>query len=599
MYILILTFVFLVISNPVQTLNRKQARERQNYGVSFRYDGKLLNDFESWSHTFEIALPIVHFATAAPTPCPLSENISLTDPQSPFNCHLKNILLAKYNDIAVNLQNDVDETFLLAKKMLGPTPPPPSANSRSKRSPFSWIGNIAGALFDVVTKEDLERVTKIIEKVHRDQVRSEAGRVAMMDNLTSFMSKANARMDSTLKSLTFMQEEIENLTFVMSNINSETAQIRNAILGLIPGIISKLQLAIEVERKLDLFIIGINALLDRRLSPLLVEHDVLISALEQVQFILNDKHNDFKVVHKHPHYYYHSHSVLYAYLPDRILITIDIPIASTNTKMEVFQVLKFPVPFNDTSSHGTLVQNLPDYIAVSVEGSSFSEISAAQMALCDGTHLITCPDKFPIISYNAPTCAFALFHKKDIDKYCKFEFKENIIVPKVTELSAGRLLLVNIKEIIYTCNGHTRKESGCQFCVIDLPCSCSLMAAEFSLSPRIKNCQNTPSITKYSGLNLAVLQFFFNSTIIDEENADHIYAEKVKYSIPKLHLQTDHVHQTLNENRKLSVDLKKVTDYMKNGRTIFRDNLIESLSTSSKHESSFSLPHVLSYAAFG
>ncbi|XP_076461459.1 uncharacterized protein LOC143293948 [Babylonia areolata] len=51
---------------------------------------------------------------------------------------------------------------------------------------------------------------------------------------------------------------------------------------------------------------------------------------------------------------------------EQILIVIDVPIASTTTRFDLYQVMTFPVPFNASSSHATLVTNLPDFVADSV-----------------------------------------------------------------------------------------------------------------------------------------------------------------------------------------------------------------------------------------
>ncbi|XP_070196545.1 uncharacterized protein [Littorina saxatilis] len=93
-------------------------------------------------------------------------------------------------------------------------------------------------------------------------------------------------------------------------------------------------------------------------------------------------------------------AVLYASVPDRICITIDVPVAADNTRFDVYHLLTFPVPFNDTSLHATRLGN------------------------------------------------------------------------------------------------------GCSYCLIAVPCFCSLMAGPFRLSPRVQSCQDTTKITTWPGINL-------------------------------------------------------------------------------------------------
>lgn len=74
---------------------------------------------------------------------------------------------------------------------------------------------------------------------------------------------------------------------------------------------------------------------------------------------------------------------------------VEIPTASATTRFNLYQILTFPVPFNESSLHGTRVTNLPAYVTVSSDEWSIIEISASQIALCHGRHMISCPDKFP------------------------------------------------------------------------------------------------------------------------------------------------------------------------------------------------------------
>ncbi|XP_076458592.1 uncharacterized protein LOC143292262 [Babylonia areolata] len=64
---------------------------------------------------------------------------------------------------------------------------------------------------------------------------------------------------------------------------------------------------------------------------------------------------------------------------EQILIVTDVPIASTTTSFDLYQVMTFPVPFNASSSHATLVINLPDFVAVSTDQRYIIELTTSQM----------------------------------------------------------------------------------------------------------------------------------------------------------------------------------------------------------------------------
>ena len=113
------------------------------------------------------------------------------------------------------------------------------------------------------------------------------------------------------------------------------------------------------------------------------------------------------------------------------LVIVEIPIASTATGFNLYHILTFPVPFNDSSLHGTRVTNLPDDVAISTDERYIIETSASQMALCHGRHMVSCPDKFSYQALTEPSCAKAMFFKDRIQELCHFEFQESVIVPSV------------------------------------------------------------------------------------------------------------------------------------------------------------------------
>ena len=64
-----------------------------------------------------------------------------------------------------------------------------------------------------------------------------------------------------------------------------------------------------------------------------------------VQDTLDKNQHDFEVVHKQPRYYYHSANVLCAGQTEQMLVMVEIPIASTATRFNLYHILTFPVPF--------------------------------------------------------------------------------------------------------------------------------------------------------------------------------------------------------------------------------------------------------------
>lgn len=129
---------------------------------------------------------------------------------------------------------------------------------------------------------------------------------------------------------------ILNITKTIYRQDLQNYDIQRSVLSLIPVLLTKLQQMVRLERTLDTFLFGVNALLQRKLSPILIDHDTLTLALQMVQDTLDKNHPDFEVVHKQPRYYYHSANVLYAGQTEQILSwlkfqSLPLPLDSTST----------------------------------------------------------------------------------------------------------------------------------------------------------------------------------------------------------------------------------------------------------------------------
>ena len=59
-----------------------------------------------------------------------------------------------------------------------------------------------------------------------------------------------------------------------------------------------------------------------------------------------------------------------------------------------------------------------------------------------------------------------------------------------------------------SCRDKITKSTGCKFCLIALPCHCSLKLDHISIPNRIINCVNNDKLTRSFSVNLAVLHNF-------------------------------------------------------------------------------------------
>ncbi|XP_076466992.1 uncharacterized protein LOC143298147 [Babylonia areolata] len=325
----ILLLGLLVLISEGHAFRWLESLNRFQFGAAFRHHGKLYNDVDTWSHTFEIRLTPIAFPTLPIPPC--------SNP-TPFFCSFKSVMLRHFNELATNITKDVQATFELVEQMVGRSKPPPVSNSRSKRAILPFVGDLASSLFGVATSSDVRKLQKHVSRPYKMQISLSAGSVAFLNKVSSYMKTSNHRMDNLIGSIMSMHSRMDNITDILEQEDIANQRTQHAVLSLVPIVFSKLQQITRLERRLESLLLGVTSLTHRQLSPMLIDHNTLIRTLHDIQRTLSRTHPAFKVVHMDPRYYYHSSRVLYAGQVEQILLVIDVPIASTTTSFDLYQV---------------------------------------------------------------------------------------------------------------------------------------------------------------------------------------------------------------------------------------------------------------------
>lgn len=78
---------------------------------------------------------------------------------------------------------------------------------------------------------------------------------------------------------------------------------------------------------------------------------------------------------------------------------------------------------------------------------------------------------------------------------------------------------------------------GCHFCIIDIPCKCSLSTKTLYFAPRLVNCYiQTEQYSTVHPVNLASLQEFFEDTQVSHIHANSTFPKPVSFSIPQFQM---------------------------------------------------------------
>lgn len=112
---------------------------------------------------------------------------------------------------------------------------------------------------------------------------------------------------------------------------------------------------------------------------------------------------------------------------------------------------------------------------------------------------------------------------------------------------------------------------GCDFCIINMPCQCSVMTNDIYLPARLTSCHNhTKNMTVLHPFNIVLLQEFFDNSEIQNVLADTTYANPLNVTIPNFKMYRHKMRQVLADDSNAHLSLKKMADQAKQVSVIFQ-----------------------------
>lgn len=148
---------------------------------------------------------------------------------------------------------------------------------------------------------------------------------------------------------------------------------------------------------------------------------------------------------------------------------------------------------------------------------------------------ILCDHNLPLKPITSKDCSIALFNNdvKAIHKLCNFKFIPNVLNSNIIELSPTSVLIYKIQSLSLDCPKEKKVISGCAFCIIHVPCKCSLLTDSLYLPPRLVNCyQSQQNFTILHSFNLALLQQFFDENKLANLLGDTIFPMPIDLKVP-------------------------------------------------------------------
>lgn len=528
--------------------------QRLNYGVVFKKTTDLVIARDFWLHTFEIIFP-ENLETPILPVCKGNNQ----------SCQVTSHVLAQINNVCTETSSRLNDTLDTMMELI---PETKIHKSRSKRSLLPFIGKLSKGLFGTATMEDVNILAKHMNKLPQVSIGLSKALAQHEDHMSSFISSANDRMDNLVNGI---EDNMLAIKFIQSEIYSTKSNLEQVIDYLMDILTDQIKTTSKLNFQLEKLKAGIFELVSGNLSPFLVPKKTLLSTLQDIQALLQQRYAGFHLTVKTLVDVYSHCKFLYARNGTKLYITLKLPISYIEKPFSMFKVMSVPVPINSTSNNATQILDLPEYFAVSSGNQLYTTLRNSDLQDCTGKSTTYCSSSFTLSPVTSSSCILALYanDKTQIKKLCNFRYVHDIIKPTIMELTSNTLLIYRTPLLSMECHNKHKMVTGCDFCICSLPCRCSVSSNDFYIIPRLGSCHKLADyITIMHPVNLALLQHFFDNSVVEKLLADTTFKTIVNVSVPNLKFY-DMSNVIANDN-KAHLNLRKMAEVAKKDGTIFK-----------------------------
>ena len=530
--------------------------QRMNYGVVFQTKSALQLSNEYWLHTYKVPLPAgLHLPSIG------------TCHKDDDTCILIGHVLAQINTVRAETSARLNHTLETVYRLI---PESTHIKGRGKRSLLPFLGQLSRTIFGTATLDDINVLARHINELTRRSMKISNAIEQHGAHMSSFMEKANKRMDNLMDGVKNNEMAIN---YVHSQLQTSIRDLQNNFEQMSSILTKQIQQSNHLNHQLDEIKLGIIDLVKGKLSPLILPPELLQNTIKEVQALLNSKYPEFFVAHTPVDQLYKSENFLYARYNNSLFITIKLPISAHKNNLKLFDVKSFPVPINNTSPQATQLLDLPAHFAISADQQFYTTLSDSEISRCKGEKPLHCFFNKPLTPITTESCILALFtnSKEKVHALCNFRFLQNTIKPSVHEIGISSVVVYRSPILSMECSKQHKMIKGCDYCILALPCRCSLFTEKFYFPPRLTACHNhTNNVTKLHPLNLVLLQEFFDDTKIQNVFADTTFENPLNVTVPKFKIYQHDMHKIIADDKNSHLSLSRMTDQVKNDQVIFQ-----------------------------
>ena len=464
----------------------------------------------------------------------------------------------------VRLNNTLDTIYqLIPEKNTLP-------KRRGKRALFGFIGEISRSLFNTATLDDVNLLVKHINSLKKNTNKIMSSIQQHEEHLSSFIKASDERM-SNLKD--GIQQNHMAITHVHTQLQGSFKTNEQSIISMNHLVTKQIQESQKLHTMLNEIETGFYDLVEGKLSPFLLPESIIHQTINEIQSLLHKKYPGLYLTLKSPSDIYKSSRFIFARQESKVYITVKFPMSPHSKPLSLFRVLSFPVPVNATSDHATQILDLPEYFALTYDHQFYTTFQGNELLPCTKEKHLSCRFNKVLSPQTHKTCIMALFanDKTLVHKHCDFRFHLNHLSAQIVELSKSTILVYQSKLLELNCKNERKMINGCTFCLMSIPCECSVSTPQMYLPPRLAACKNhSDSVTKLHPVNLALLQKIFNSSDLSNITGNSMFTILPDVDVPTFKMYNHSMSAILADDKAQHLSLTKMAEKAKKDAVIFK-----------------------------
>ena len=554
-----LIWILILLMIQVQPMHMMTI-SRINYGTIFEKYSDVYFSAEHWTHTFVFKLEKPEYLNPFWAACNCTNINDMFHPDYKY-------VFSELSQLHNNTLTDVDNTIENIFKLI------PSHNkhiSRRRRAILPIIGSISRSLFGIGTVEEIEKLANVVNRIKHRQDKVIDGFSHEIDILHSVIGATDHRINNLVKGIKLNNMALTRIDNEFKT-NIENAQQKTS--WVMSVLIDQMHKTSQITQIFSKLMLGIHGLLQNKLTTNLVPYSTLEKTLQEIQHTLAIKRPGFQLLFTDPHFYYRHENVFFFRHENEIMVTLKFPIGKLHKPMTLLKVQMHKVPVHTSSNHATAILDLPTYLAVSKDLKFYSNIQNKDIQNCHKYNkVIFCNHNTELIPESHWTCSFALFkdNQQEIKNTCNFRFLPHGIMPTVKLINQTHLLIYNTSELNLQCYNGMKTINGCFFCLMTLPCNCSLNTKQLYVPERWTGChEQTTNISLIHPVNLAILQEFFHPKQLVQISSHSTFPVPLNVSIPQFKLQTNNISEIVANDHQDHLNLRKIIQLSKQNKVIF------------------------------